>query len=96
MTVQEKYNEDYNEELSKGSDAVTTAAKQCFCQVQRLTVTAIGSNVSFSPAQHQDLCKKVELEPLNLFLKLVLLTKHSADVASHTPPPLPPSVRCWV
>ena len=86
----------YNDKLSKGRDAVTTAAKLCFCQVQRLTVTATRSNVLLSPAQHQDVCKKVELDPLNLFLKLVLLTKYSADVATHPPPPLPPTVRCWV
>lgn len=79
----------YNKKLSKGRDAVTTAAKLFFCHVLRLTVTATRSNVLFSPAEHQDLCKKVEFDPLNLFLKLVLLTKYSTDVATHIPPPLP-------
>jgi len=55
-----------------------------------LTVAATRSDVLLSPAQHQGPCREVELDPLNLFLKLVLLTKYSADV---TPPrhcPFPP------
>lgn len=86
----------YNEKLSQRGDAVTAAARLCFCQAQRLTVAGTGSNVLLSPAQHQDVCKKkVELDPLNLFLKLVLLTKYNTGVTTHTLPPLPPTVRCW-
>lgn len=70
---------------SKGKDAAATVA---IFQAQTLTVTATRSNVFLSPAQHHNLCQKMELVPLNLSLKLVLLSTHSTDVASHTAPPL--------